>query len=176
MTLDRVDELQAQWALEMPDLDTGPTAVLGRIYRLARLVAPTIEATFAGFGIDRGEFDVLATLRRRGAPYRMTPTALYQSLLITSGSLTHRLKRLEAAGLIERRPSASDGRSLEVRLHPRGRRLVEQAIRADMAAERRLMQRLSVQEEAELVRVLRHATLLIEAQLAAEGDAAPATD
>ena len=170
---DRVDELQAQWARELPDLDTGPTGVLGRIYRLARLVAPTIEATMARFGLDRGEFDVLATLRRNGAPYTMTPTALYQSLLISSGSLTHRLKRLESAGLIDRLKSDEDGRSLVVRLNARGRRLIERAIRADMTAERALMGAIDARTEAQLVQVLRHATLLIESRLATPGDPAP---
>jgi DNA-binding MarR family transcriptional regulator len=174
MPRDRVDDLQAQWAREMPDLDTGPTALLGRIYRIARLVAPTIEATMARFGLDRGEFDVLATLRRQGAPFCMTPTALYQSLLISSGSLTHRLKRLESAGLIERVASSTDGRSLEVRLPARGRRLIEQAIRADMQAERALMQGLDARTEAELVRLLRQATLLIEARLASTSADGPA--
>lgn len=163
---DRVDEIQAQWARELPDLDTGPTALLGRVWRLSQLVAPTIEATMAGFGLDRGEFDVLATLRRNGAPYRMTPTALYQHLLIASASLTHRLNRLEAAGLVERVPSAIDGRSVEVKLTPRGRSLIERTIRADMQAERRLMDAIDPETQAALVELLRRATLQVEAALA----------
>jgi DNA-binding MarR family transcriptional regulator len=165
---DRVDEIQAQWARELPDLDTSPTGLLGRVYRLARLVAPTIEATMAGFGLDRGEFDVLATLRRAGAPYRMTPTALYQHLLIASASLTHRLKRLEAAGLVQRVPSAEDGRSLHVQLSARGRSLIERAIRADMRAERRLMDAIDAKTQADLVKLLRRATQQIESALAAD--------
>jgi DNA-binding MarR family transcriptional regulator len=174
---DRVDEIRAQWARELPDLDTAPTALLGRVYRLAQLVAPTIEATMAGFGLDRGEFDVLATLRRNGAPYRMTPTALYQHLLIASASLTHRLKRLEAAGLVQRVPSPDDGRSLQVQLSARGRTLIERTIRADMQAERRLMDAIDAGTQAQLVKLLRRATLQVEAALAAQAaSSTPATD
>jgi DNA-binding MarR family transcriptional regulator len=132
---DHVDRLRAQWARELPDLDTTPMAVLGRIYRLSRLVATSIEATFAEYGLDRGEFDVLATLRRSGPPYRLTPTDLYSALMIASGSLTHRLGRLEKAGHVARRPSAADGRVLAVELTRKGARVVEQAFRADMASE-----------------------------------------
>lgn len=163
---DRVDEIREQWARELPDLDTVPTALLGRVYRLSQLVAPTIESALASFGLDRGGFDVLATLRRNGAPYRMTPTALYQHLLIASASLTHRLNRLEAAGLVERVPSDSDGRSTEVKLTPRGRSLIERTIRADMQAERRLMDAIDPKTQAALTDLLRRATLQVEAALA----------
>ena len=71
---DHVDRLRRQWTLELPDLDTEPMAILGRAFRLSNLVRPSIEATFADFGLDRGEFDVIATLRRSGPPYRLTPT------------------------------------------------------------------------------------------------------
>ena len=102
-TEDHVDRLRALWAEELPDLDTVPMSILGRIYRLSNLVRPSIEATFAEFGLDRGEFDVISTIRRAGPPYRMIPTDLYRLLMISSGGLTHRLDRLEKAGLIERR-------------------------------------------------------------------------
>jgi DNA-binding MarR family transcriptional regulator len=117
---DHVDCRQAQWARELPDLDTEPMAILGRAYRLSNLVRPSIEATFAAFGLDRGEFDVIGTLRRSGPPYRLTPTELYTSLMISSGGLTHRLDRLEKAGLIRRERSERDGRSQLVALTEAG--------------------------------------------------------
>lgn len=152
---DHVDRLRAQWARELPDLDTTPMAVLGRAYRLANLVRPSIEATFAGFDLDRGEFDVLSSLRRAGAPFRLTPTELYRALMIASGSLTHRLGRLEKAGLIQRIPSDSDGRSLAVELTEPGRVLVETAFRADMASEMRFLAPLSEDELETLSALLR---------------------
>ena len=159
---DHVDRLRAQWARELPDLDTTPMAVLGRIYRLSRLVTPSIEETFAGFELDRGEFDVLATLRRSGPPYRLTPTELYTALMIASGSLTHRLGRLESAGLIARRPSEEDGRSLAVELTKEGKRRAEQAFRADMADEKRFLEGVDEGDLDKLAALLRKLTVEIE--------------
>lgn len=99
---DHVDRLRGQWARELPDIDTEPMGILGRASRLTNLFRPSLEATFARFGLDRGEFDVIATLRRSGPPCRLTPTQIYTSLMISSGGLTHRLDRLEKAGLIRR--------------------------------------------------------------------------
>src|SRR5690606_33969319 len=115
--------------------DTGPMAVLGRIWRIANIVAPGIEATFKTFGLERGEFDVISTLRRAGPPYRLTPTELYTMLMISSGGLTHRLDRLEKAGLVRREASQADGRSRVVALTEKGVAVAEEAFRADMAQE-----------------------------------------
>ena len=73
---DHVDRLLGQWARELPDLDTEPMALFSRAWRVLSMARPAIGGTFARFGIDSGEFDVLATLRRAGAPYRLTPTEL----------------------------------------------------------------------------------------------------
>lgn len=161
---DHVDRLRAQWARELPDVDTTPMAVLGRIYRLSRLVTPSIEETFAGFDLDRGEFDVLATLRRSGPPYRLTPTELYKALMIASGSLTHRLGRLEGAGLIARRPSDEDGRSLAVELTKEGKRRAEQAFRADMANEMRFLEGVDDNDLVKLAALLRRLAQALEAK------------
>jgi DNA-binding MarR family transcriptional regulator len=152
---DHVDRLRGQWLRELPDLDTEPMAILGRAYRLANLVRPSIEATFASFGLDRGEFDVISTLRRSGAPYRLTPTELYTSLMISSGGLTHRLDRLQKAGLILRKRSQADGRSSVVGLTDEGLRLAESAFRADMAGESTYLTDLSAQERLDLAALLR---------------------
>lgn len=162
---DHVDRLRAQWARELPDLDTSPMAILGRIYRLSNLVRPSIEATFAGFGLDRGEFDVISTLRRSGPPDRLTPTELYTSLMISSGGLTHRLVRLEKAGLICREPSPEDGRSLLVCLTEEGRRRAEAAFRADMASEAELLADLGADDREALEALLRKLGLAIEARM-----------
>lgn len=165
---DHVDRLRAQWARELPDLDTSPMAVLGRIYRISNLVRPGIEATFAAFGLDRGEFDVISTLRRSGPPYRLTPTELYTSLMISSGGLTHRLGRLEKAGLVERLPSPSDGRSLIVGLTEKGNALAEQAFRTDMANEAAVLSAMDPARRAALETLLRELHVAIGKQLAGE--------
>ena len=160
---DAVDLRRAQWARELPELDTEPMAVLGRIWRIANVVAPGIEATFRGFGLERGEFDVISTLRRSGPPYRLTPTDLYTMLMISSGGLTHRLDRLERAGLIRREQSPQDGRSRVVALTEEGARGAEQACRADMEQEASTLAGLEPSDRAELATLLRKLALVLEA-------------
>jgi DNA-binding MarR family transcriptional regulator len=162
---DHVDRLRAQWARELPGLDTQPMAILGRAFRLGNMVRPSIEATFAGFGLDRGEFDVIATLRRSGPPYRLTPTEMYAALMISSGGLTHRLDRLEKAGLIRREKSPQDGRSVQVVLTEAGAALAEAAFRADMGSELRFLAPLDAGERELLAGLLRKLILGIEADL-----------
>lgn len=169
MDADHVDRLRQQWALELPDLDTEAMAILGRALRLSNLVRGSIEATFAAFDLDRGEFDVIATLRRSGSPYRLTPTELYSSLMISSGGLTHRLDRLERAGLIRRERSSHDRRSVFVQLTDVGVGLVEEAFRRDMADESRFLQHLDAQEREALAGLLRKLVVGIEADLARGG-------
>ncbi|WP_165404237.1 MarR family winged helix-turn-helix transcriptional regulator [Rhizobium leguminosarum] len=152
---DHVDRLRRQWAVELPDLDTEPMAILGRAFRLSNLVRPSIEATFAHFGLDRGEFDVIATLRRSGPPYLMTPTEMYSALMISSGGLTHRLDRLEKAGLIRREKSPRDGRSVLVALSEAGAALAEKAFRTDMANESSFLRALDGKEREALAALLR---------------------
>jgi DNA-binding MarR family transcriptional regulator len=161
---DHVDRLRRQWARELPDLNTEPMAILGRAFRLGNMVRPSIEATFAGFGLDRGEFDVIATLRRSGPPYRLTPTEMYALLMISSGGLTHRLDRLEKAVLIRREKSAQDRRSVQVALTQKGMELAEQAFRKDMASELAFLEPLDERERDLLAGLLRKLILGIEAR------------
>ncbi|WP_328805725.1 MarR family winged helix-turn-helix transcriptional regulator [Sabulicella rubraurantiaca] len=152
---DHVDRLREQWAREIPDLDTEPMAILGRALRLTQLLRSGIEQGFAEFGLDRGEFDVIATLRRAGPPYRLTPTDLYSTLMISSGGLTHRLGRLGKAGLIRREQSPHDGRSVHVTLTDAGIALAEEAFRKDMASEAKHLAHLTSKERKALAELLR---------------------
>ena len=164
---DHVDELRQQWARELPDLDTSPMTTLGRVYRLAQLVAPAIEQNFAAFGLDRGEFDVIGTLRRSGPPYCLTPTELYRSLMIASGSLTHRLARLEKMRLVHRRRNENDGRSLVVELTRKGQQLAEQAFRGDMELEAALLEDLDAASRTRFAADLKRVTAALEVRLRA---------
>ena len=101
---DRIERARAQWADEEPGLDTSPMEVIGRILRAAHLADAQIRRVLRQEGLDRSGFDVLATLRRTGPPYQLTPTALYQELVLTSGAMTHRVDALARAGLVERVP------------------------------------------------------------------------
>lgn len=152
---DHIDRLRAQWARELPDLDTRGMDVLGRARRVVLQSRPPIEDVFARHGLDAGEFDVLSTLRRSGAPYALRPTELYRSLMISSGGLTDRLNRLTKAGLITRPPSPEDRRSLLVQLTEEGRTRVETAFREDMAVEARLLAGLDDADRAALTALLR---------------------
>jgi len=173
---DHVDRLRGQWALELPDLDTEPMAILGRAFRLSNLVRPSIEATFADFGLDRGEFDVIATLRRSGPPYRLTPTDMYASLMISSGGLTHRLDRLQKAGLIRREKSPHDGRSVLVALTEAGVALAEKAFRTDMASESSFLHALDGKEREALAALLRKLIVGIENDQARNTESSLNTD
>jgi DNA-binding MarR family transcriptional regulator len=159
---DRIDERRAQWAEELPSVDTVGMAILGRARWLALKVRPPIEAVFAKAGLDAGEFDVLATLLRNGPPYRLRPTELYRSLMISSGGLTNRLDRLEKAGLIRRGEPEGDGRSLPVELTREGRKRAEAAFREDMKIEAGLLSALTGEEKKSLEGLLRKLVLALD--------------
>jgi DNA-binding MarR family transcriptional regulator len=154
---DGVDRLTEQWHRERPDLDTTAMAVFGRIYRLARISGDEVERAYAEFGIGRAEFDVIATLRRAGEPYELSPGALAASMMLSTGGTTARLDRLEKAGLAERRPSASDRRGVLVRLTPRGRDVADAAVGAGLARQQHLLAHLSPETQSRLADLLREA-------------------
>ncbi|TEA78962.1 MarR family winged helix-turn-helix transcriptional regulator [Allopusillimonas ginsengisoli] len=136
---DAVSAILEQWRRERPDLDVFAMGVIGRIKRLSVMVQGRLDTVFAQYGLIRGEFDVLATLRRSGEPFCLAPTALFAALMVTSGTMTHRLQRLEARGLIERLPSADDARSLLVRLTASGRELIDRAVETHVQNEQRIL-------------------------------------
>lgn len=151
---DHVARLIALRRRESPDVPLDGMEILGRARRLTLLSRPAIEAVFRRHGLDGGEFDVLATLNRSGPPYALRPTELYQSLMISSGGLTDRLNRLERRGHVSREASASDGRSLLVRLTAKGRTVIEKAFAEDMAVEARMLAPLDQRERRTLARLL----------------------
>ncbi|AWK85686.1 MarR family transcriptional regulator [Azospirillum thermophilum] len=152
---DGVDDRRAQWAAELPEVDTRGMAILGRARWITIAARGPIEAVFERHGIDTGEADVLFTLLRSGPPYRLRPTELYRSLMITSGGLTFRLNRLEKAGLVRRVAAEGDGRSLPVELTGEGIARARAAFREDMAVEADLLSALSEEEQRALSALLR---------------------
>jgi DNA-binding MarR family transcriptional regulator len=163
---DHVDDVLAEWRKEQPALDTSPVAVVARIGRAAALLDRGMNANFVRYGLNRTGWDVLASLRRVGAPYRRSPTELYRALMRTSGAITHTVDRLEANGLVERIPDPADRRGLLVRLTRKGRGLVDRAGPTHLDTERRMLAALSKQEQAELARLLRKLLIGLEQQLA----------
>lgn len=128
MTKDLVDRLIEDWRREAPSLDTSGIAIVGRIVQLGRLFENRINAKLKPFGLIYTDFDLLATLRRSGGDYCLTPTELRKSVLLTSGAMTAALDRLENMGLIERVRSKSDRRSMSAKLTPAGAALLEKLL------------------------------------------------
>ncbi|MFJ2031027.1 MarR family winged helix-turn-helix transcriptional regulator [Streptosporangium sp. NPDC087985] len=147
---DPVDRIVAQWRRERPELEPSPMAVFGRIYRIARLMGDRVEAVYGAYGIGRGEFDVLATLRRAGEPYALSPKAMTATLMLTSGGMTGRLDRLERAGLVVRAPDPDDRRALRVSLTARGLALIDEAVAAGLEPQHEALAVLSREDRERL--------------------------
>ena len=140
--MDEIDRIVEQWNRQRPDLDVSPTHTLQRITRLSLLQAGSFARVFARYGISFGEFLVLAALRRAGPPYRMSPTQLFNSVILSSGAMTNRLDRLEEMGVVEREPDPTDRRGRLVALTDRGRDLVDAAVVDHLENQERLLQAL----------------------------------
>jgi DNA-binding MarR family transcriptional regulator len=161
--VDAVDGHIEQWRTERPDLpDAGlaAMAVIGRLGRLTRLLGPAVESVFARHGLTTGEFDVLATLRRSGEPFTLTPGVLARDLMHSPAATTNRLDRLEAAGLVGRALDPGNRRSMLVTLTARGREVIDAAVVEHVANEQRLLAALDADQAAALDRALR--TLLAD--------------
>jgi DNA-binding MarR family transcriptional regulator len=152
---DHIDDILAQWRRERPDLDPGALGVLGRLLRASHLADAALADGLADLDLQPGWFDLLAALRRAGAPYELNPTQLMRASLLTSGGITKRLDRLAEAGLVERRPDPGDRRGSLVRLTRRGRALIDRAIGIHIANEERLLESLTPAEQRALDRLLR---------------------
>src|SRR6478735_332638 len=151
---DAVDRIAEQWARERPDLDVGPMLVIGRLHRLAELLDQGLRPVFAEAGLGNGDFDVLASLRRTGAPYRLSPTQLAATTMVTSGAVTKRVDRLERQGLVERTVSADDARGRVVALTPEGREVQERLHPRHLANEDQLLAALDESERHQLAGLL----------------------
>ena len=153
--MDEIDRIVAQWNEVRPDLDPSPTHTLQRITRLSLLQATSFARVFAAHGVSFGEYLVLAALRRAGPPYRMNPTRLFNSVILSSGAMTNRLDGLEAMGLVERLPDPTDRRGRLVGLTDKGRDLVDTAVVDHLDNEERLLSGLDANEREQLAALLR---------------------
>jgi DNA-binding MarR family transcriptional regulator len=152
---DRIDRILAQWKRERPDLDTRAMGLVGRIQRAAAALRPRLDDTHGLSGLQGESFDVLASLRRSGRPYQLSPTQLYREMMLTSGAMTNRIDRLESAGLVTRRPDSQDRRGTLVRLTAKGKALIDTATTGHVANEERLLSILSEREQLQLAELLR---------------------
>lgn len=159
---DAIDRAVAQWSAERPDLDSTPMSVVGRVHRLGDLWEGELRAFFAAEGLGNGDFDVLATLRRSGAPYRMSPGAIAASTIVTSGAVSKRLDRLEDKGLVRRSVCAEDARGRDVQLTDAGVRFTDEVVSRHWANEARLLGALDAGEREQLAGLLRRLLVDLE--------------
>ncbi len=164
---DEVDELVDAWRAQRPDLDVEPMQVLSRISRLARHLDIARRGAFANHGLETWEFDVLSALRRQGQPFQLTPGALVRATLVTSGTMTNRVDRLAAAGLVRREPDPSDKRGVLVTLTEQGQARVDAALADLLHRERALLANLDSTEREQLASLMR--TLLAPFDAATDG-------
>ncbi len=152
---DHVDRVLAQWRTERQDLDVAPMGMIGRLKRLHDRLLRELDKVYSAHGLNPASFDVLATLRRAGAPYALSPSELIEWTMVTSGTMTNRLDRLEAAGLIERRRNPDDGRGSVVALTDKGFRLIDTVVTEHVANQKRLVSGLTQETRQQLDRGLR---------------------
>jgi DNA-binding MarR family transcriptional regulator len=156
---DEVDRIVDAWERERPDLDFAPLQVLSRVGRLARHLDRARRAAFTASGLESWEFDVLSALRRAGTPYQLSPKALLQQTLVSSGTMTNRIDRLVERRLVERRTDPNDGRGILVIMVPSGQKRVDTAISVLLAAEAELLEKLSSGDREKLSALLRKLSL-----------------
>ncbi|MBB4481028.1 MarR family transcriptional regulator [Rhizobium sp. MC63] len=152
---DHVDRILAQWRRERPDLDVEPMGILGRLKRLGTHLGREVEAVLLKHGLSTSSFDVLATLRRSGAPHRLSPGELLEMTMVSSGTMTNRIDQLEKAGFVERIVNPDDRRSVLIALTDKGFATVEEAVGAHVANQQRLTRNLTAEDKAAFDRLLK---------------------
>lgn len=153
--MDRIDKILEQWRRERPDLDPVAMGLFGRIRNLTLHLSREMEKTFARFGLNAANFDMLATLRRSGEPYALSPSDLMDTMMVTSGTMTNRIDQLEKAGLVARSQNPNDGRSVLISLTSKGFELIDAAVTAHVETQARLVSTLSENERTALDGLLR---------------------
>ncbi len=152
---DAIDVIIEQWQQELPELDTRAMATVGRLKRCSALLQPKLDTIFSEFTLSSWEFDVLATLLRSGSPYCLAPTQLFSMLMITSGTMTHRMSRLEQRGFISREVDINDARSKRVKLTEQGEALIRQAVTEHVKNEESILSKLDSNQRGRLDEALK---------------------
>lgn len=171
---DGVDAIAAQWAAERPDLDVRPMEVIGRLQRVSDIFDRRLRTVFATAGLGNGDFDVLATLRRSGPPYTLTPGELTATMMITSGAITKRIDRLERAGLVERRVADNDARGRRITLTEAGKKIQADLHPQHLANEEDLLSAWSQSERDQVARLLKKLLLSLEPSTSQQAHSAEA--
>ncbi|WP_083100055.1 MarR family winged helix-turn-helix transcriptional regulator [Pseudophaeobacter leonis] len=160
--MDHVDFITEQWARERPDLDVSAMAIIGRVARLYLAYQDGMQKTFARFGLNAAKFDVLATLRRAGAPYRLSPGDLLKATMVASGTMTNRIARLESDGLVLRQINPADSRSFLIELSPKGLALIDRMLEEHVATQESLLVAMPMEERVAFKTLLSRAQIAVE--------------
>ena len=152
--MDKVDKIIQQWNTQRPDLDVSSMALIGRVKRVSEHLTKEMTKTFAHYQLNFASFDVLATLRRSGEPYALSPNDLLQTMMVTSGTMTNRIDQLVKVGLVERIANPNDGRSFIIALTSSGFNLIDEAVTAHVATQKKLTSRLTDSERQSLISLL----------------------
>ncbi len=155
MKPDAIDEILRQWSDERPELDTASLGVVIRIMSLYRSCRRQAASALEPLGLELFEYDVLSALRRQGAPFALSATALARETGLSTGAMTNRVDRLAARGLVKRRRHKRDRRTVIVSLTARGRKAIDDAIQARLHAADESLGALSARERRELANLLR---------------------
>ncbi len=162
LVMDQIDRIVTLWHRARPDLDFDSTEVIGRIVRLEYFITRRVLQDLAHYGLNVGEFDVLAALRRHPPSFQLSPNQLQAMVLISSGALTNRINRLESRGLVSRAQADHDRRGVIVTLTEQGFKVVEEAVSHHIAAEAELAGTLSAEEQQQVAALLKKMLLAVE--------------
>lgn len=160
--MDRIEKVVNQWQRERPDLDVSSMGLIGRIKNIDLHLTREMEHIFAQFGLNASSFDVLATLRRTGHPYRLSPGEMLSTLMVTSGTMTNRIDQLEKVGLVLRQPNPSDGRGFLISLTDEGLALIERVIESHTKNQARLVAGLTAEQQLQLNQLLSQLLISLE--------------
>lgn len=159
---DHVDEMLDVWGRELPDLDLGTEGVVERIHKIAHRINQAMDETLAAHHLNKGEWRLLGALRRHGPPYRLTPGKLAEEMALSSGAMTNRLDRMEAAGLVRRQPDPNDRRGVEVELTDAGWQAWQTTVSTQATKEVLIASALSPAEKEQLNGLLRRLLVSLE--------------
>jgi DNA-binding MarR family transcriptional regulator len=162
MKQDIVDELLQQWSAERPRMNVSALGVVVRIQMLAKLLGKRTASVLKDHGLKHWEYDVLSVLRRQGEPFELPSTELADAALLTTGAMTTRIDGLEKRGLVRRRKSRQDGRSVLVRLTPRGTKVVDRAIEARLEEARQVLANIAVADQQRMADSLRDLLITLQ--------------
>lgn len=172
MKQDALDKFISAWSKERPELDTAQLAIFGRITRISLRMRKVFNEWLSLKGLTWETFDIIATLRRSGPPYGLSPSSLYEACLLSSGAMTNRIDRVEQLGLVTREPDAMDRRSVHVVLTTKGKRLADAAADVHFRACKRILdEAFSTPEQLQLAKLLRKLVLLFDERESSVGGA-----